>query len=184
MTSSGNQTITESVWRYFSSVWSGLSSMSRSFRTSLPYLLNVRSGDLKKEVTEQYPDPISSRGADELPSKSRGLLTNDIEVCTGCKECELVCPVQCITVETEPSANPNKVWVSVFDIDHSRCVFCGLCVESCEPVSLTHSRKFEGSSTALTGLVASYGRGRITPEQRTKWAKIRRLKEREGEDEE
>ena len=176
-------TIAESISGYFSSIWDGLRSMGRSFSTALPYLINVRSGELKKEVTEQYPDPISSRGADELPAKSRGLLQNDIQVCTGCKACEVACPVQCISVETEPSANPNKLWVSIFDIDFSRCVFCGLCVDVCEPGSLTHSRRFEGSALTSEGLISSFGKGRITPEQRAKWTKQRKQKEFELEEE-
>lgn len=155
--------------------------MLRSLYTALPYLMNVRSGDLKKEVTEQYPDPVSSRIAEELPARSRGLLSNDIDRCTGCKECEIVCPVDCITIETEPGPNLNKIWVSVFDIDLSRCIFCGLCVEVCQPTSLTHTRKYESSVYDLPDLVASFGRGRVTPEQQRKWAELRRAKEEESD---
>jgi len=172
-------TFSSTFMNYVKAVWRGFRSLSESFATALPYLLNVKSGDLKKEVTEQYPDPVSSRDADELPPRTRGLLFNDIERCTGCRECTAVCPVQCITVETEPSASPNKVWVSVFDIDFSRCIFCGLCVEACSPQSLVHTRNYERSVTKPSELVASFGRGRITPEQRTKWAKIRQAKESE-----
>jgi formate hydrogenlyase subunit 6/NADH:ubiquinone oxidoreductase subunit I len=68
----------------------------------------------------------------------------------------------------------------VFDIDFSRCIFCGLCVEACQPNSLVHTRNFERAVENPSDLIASFGRGRITPEQRAKWAKIRRLKE-EGE---
>lgn len=169
-----------SIAAYFKGVAGGISSTVRALRTALPYLFNVRSGDLKKEVTEQYPDPVSSRIAEELPARSRGLLYNDIEKCTGCRDCTKICPVQCITVETEPSANPTKVWVAVFDIDFARCTFCGLCVEVCQPQSLVHTRKFESSVYSLSGLVASFGRGRVTPEQRKKWAKARQLNS--GED--
>lgn len=174
-------TFSRTILGYLKGVWSGCRSLGGSFRTALPYLLNVKSGDLKKEVTEQYPDPVSSRGADELPPRTRGLLYNDIGRCLGCKECEKVCPVDCITVETEPGVNPNKLWVSVFDIDLSRCVFCGICVDACSPNSLVHTRGFERSVQNPSDLVASFGLGRITPEQRMKWAKIRHLKE-EGEE--
>ncbi len=172
-------TVSASIAAYFKNVWRGIRSLGGSFVTALPYLLNVKSGDLKKEVTEQYPDPVSSRIADELPPRTRGFLVNDIDRCTGCRECEEVCPVRCISVETEVGLNPSKVWVSVWDIDHSRCVFCGLCVEACQPGSLSHTKEYEKSVNTPGELVASFGRGRVTPEQRAKWAKIREAKESE-----
>lgn len=175
MTSSVFSTIGE----YIKNVFRGVQSILRSSFTALPYLMNVNSGDLRKEVTEQYPDPVSSRTSDDLPPRSRGLLYNDIERCTGCRECEVVCPTSCISVETELGADVSKVWVSVFDIDFSRCIFCGLCVESCQPQSLIHTRQYEGSVYELPDLVRSFGRGRVTPEQRAKWAVLRQAKEEE-----
>jgi formate hydrogenlyase subunit 6/NADH:ubiquinone oxidoreductase subunit I len=173
MTSSVFSTIAE----YFKNLFQGIRSVMRSSMTALPYLLNVNSGDLRKEVTEQYPDPVSSRTADDLPPRSRGLLYNDIERCTGCRECEKVCPVDCITIETELGADSSKTWVSVFDIDFARCIFCGLCVEACAPASLVHTKQYEGAVYSLPDLVASFGRGRVTPEQRSKWALARQAKE-------
>ena len=58
-------------------------------------------------------------------------------------------------------------------------MFCGLCVEACQPQSLVHTRQFEGAVYALPDLVASFGRGRITPEQRAKWAALKQLRDRE-----
>jgi formate hydrogenlyase subunit 6/NADH:ubiquinone oxidoreductase subunit I len=164
---------------YFRGVYRGLRSIWGSCATALPYLMSVNAGELRKEVTEQYPDPISSRTADDLPPRSRGLLFNDIDRCTGCKECEQICPVRCITVDTELGADASKVWVSVFDIDFARCVFCGLCVEACAPASLVHTRQYEGAVYSMRDLVASFGRGRVTPEQRAKWALSRQAREAE-----
>jgi formate hydrogenlyase subunit 6/NADH:ubiquinone oxidoreductase subunit I len=158
---------------YFQEVWRGIRSVSGSCMTALPYLLNIRSGELRKEVTEQYPDPVSSRTEDDLPPRARGFLHNDIEKCTGCRECEKVCPVQCITVENELGADETKTWVAVYDIDFARCTFCGLCVESCHPASLTHTKRFEGAVYSPSEMVASFGRGRVTSEQRAKWAALR-----------
>ncbi|MCM2278026.1 MAG: 4Fe-4S binding protein [Oligoflexia bacterium] len=156
------------VYLRFRSIWGSL-------LTALPYLWGA--GELRKEVTEQYPDPISSRTADDLPARSRGLLFNDIQRCTGCKECEKICPVQCIRVDTEAGSDPTKLWVARFDIDFSKCVFCGLCVESCHPQSLMHSRQYEGAVYELKDLVASFGRGYVTAEQRMKWAALRKQAE-------
>lgn len=164
---------------YFKDLFHGIRSVLGSCLTVLPYLFSGRSGDLRKEVTEQYPDPVSSRSADDLPARTRGLLFNDIEKCTGCGECVEVCPVKCITLENELGADETKTWVAVFDIDFARCMFCGLCVESCQPASLVHSRQYEGAVYVLPDLVASFGRGRVTAEQRDKWAVLRQQKEAE-----
>lgn len=146
---------------------------------TLPYLFVA--GENHKEVTEQYPDPISSRTPDDLPPRTRGLLYNDISRCTGCKECEIACPTACITVETEPGATPNKLWVATFDIDFAKCIFCGLCVEACAPQSLVHTRQYEGAVYAKADMRAAFGRGHVTPEQRAKWALIRNPEANETE---
>ncbi len=157
-----------------------LLSVFRSCLTTIPYLF--RWGEFRREVTEQYPDPISSRTPEDLPPRSRGLLYNDIDRCTGCRECEKQCPVRCIRIETEPGADAAKKWVSVFDIDFARCMFCGICQEVCEPQSLVHTRQYEGAAYALSDLVASFGRGQVTQEQRSKWAAMRRLADSEEEE--
>lgn len=165
----------KTVHTYFLERVLSVRSTCGSFMTALPYLFGV--GDHRKEVTEQYPDPISSKTADDLPPRSRGLLFNDIDRCTGCRECELVCPTDCIKVEVERGTGIGKDWVSVFDIDFSRCVFCGLCVEVCHPASLVHTKQYESASFAVEEMVSSFGRGLITPAQKMKWAEMRRQNE-------
>lgn len=162
-----------SIRDYFRGVGHGIRTVFSSIRTSLPYLFNPQSRDQTKEVTEQYPDPVSSRTPDDLPPRTRGLLFNDIEKCTGCRECEVVCPVKCIHVETELAADPGKAWVAVFDIDIGKCVSCGLCVEVCQPGSLVHTRRYEAAVYEKSEFIAGFGRGHVTPEQRVKWAELR-----------
>lgn len=154
-----NSSVFSTLADWFGNVYRGVRSIFGSLLTALPYLLNVRSGELRKEVTEQYPDPVSSRTPDDLPPRSRGLLFNDIERCTGCRECEWVCPVKCIKVESVAKSVESKVWVSVFDIDFAKCIFCGLCVESCQPASLVHTRQFEGAVYDPSDLTTHFGRG-------------------------
>ena len=166
-----SSSIFESIKKYFKEVLWGARSIFGSCMTVAPYLF--RWGELRKEVTEGYPDPVSSKTADDLPARSRGLLFNDIDRCTGCGECVQICPSQCISLEIEPGAEPSKQWVSVYDIDFSKCVFCGLCVESCEPASLFHTKQYEGAAYQISDLIASFGRGELSQEQRERWALLR-----------
>ncbi len=156
---------------YLWGVFQGARSLGQACWVAVPYIF--RWGELKREVTDGYPDPVSSRTADDLPQRSRGFLFNEIDRCTGCRECERVCPTHCISIEEEPGADVSKTWISVFDIDFARCMFCGLCVEICQPASLNHTKQYEGAAFQLPDLVASFGRGVVTEEQRKKWAVMR-----------
>jgi formate hydrogenlyase subunit 6/NADH:ubiquinone oxidoreductase subunit I len=171
--------IFSTVLQYVRDVFQGVHSVWTSCMTSIPYLFNFSAGEYRKEVTEQYPDPISSKTVDDLPPRSRGLLFNDIDRCTGCRECEQTCPTQCIDVETEVGSDDSKVWVAVFDIDFSKCTFCGLCAEVCQPTSLVHTKQYEGAVYKLTDMIARFGRGFVTQEQREKWTLMRQAAERD-----
>lgn len=142
-----------------------------SLKVIIPYFLGL--GAHRKVVTEEYPDPVSSRTEVDLPMKTRGILVNEIDLCTGCGSCVEICPARCIRMETEASPDPEKKWVSVFEIDFTRCVLCGLCTEVCEPDSLKHTKKFIPSSTQLKKFTVDYGRGPISPEQREKWQRMK-----------
>lgn len=148
-----------------------LSSFFRSTGVIFPYFFGI--GAHRKVITEEYPDPVSSRTETDLPSKTRGQLFNDMSLCTGCGSCAEICPAQCIELEAEKSPDPDKKWVSKFNIDHSKCLFCGLCVSVCEPKSLVHTKTFVPSSGNLSSFVKKYGKGEISPDQKEKWKKMK-----------
>jgi len=162
------------VRRQLHNLLNGTRSIIKTAWTVFPYLIGW--GDLRKGVTEIYPDPTSANTEDDLPPRFRGLLYNDAELCTGCKECVSICPVQCIQVGVELGPNPRKKWISDFTIDFGKCIFCGFCVDVCEPESLIHTRKFEGAVLAREDLIIQYGKGEVSAEQKKKWI---RLKEEE-----
>ena len=173
------ESIFSTVIYYLGNVQRGCRSVIGTAFTVFPYLFGM--GNHMKEVTEQYPDPVSSRTEDDLPPKTRGLLFNDINRCTGCQMCEKICPVQCIKVEVETMPDVTKKWVGVFDIDFGKCIFCGLCVESCQPASLVHTKKYERAVFDVGELVVSFGRGRVSPELKKKWSSMRAGEDFSGE---
>ncbi len=154
---------------------SGLKSMGSSLRVTLPYMLGW--SEQNKVVTEEYPDRVSARMPEDLPTRYRGLLRNDIEKCGGCRVCSQICPVDCIRIEAEPGPEKGKSWVAVFDIDHARCMFCGLCADACPTGSLTHTREYEGAVHRLEDMITSYGRGWATPAMKERWSQEQTTKE-------
>ncbi|MBC7387290.1 MAG: 4Fe-4S binding protein [Cryobacterium sp.] len=143
----------------FAILFDGTRSFIRALSASLPYLFNMNPNTLRKEVTEQYPDPVSSRTVDDLPPRTKGLIQNDIDQCIGCRECAKSCPVDCFTIESERLLDTQKEWVSLFDIDHSKCISCSLCVEVCPTSSLSNSKRYEFAAYDRKEMVESFGKG-------------------------
>lgn len=137
----------------------------------------------KKPITVQYPFQIRDyaprfRGAvGFLPHPKTG-----DEKCVGCGLCAQVCPIKCISMgvieddsEGEatdhsdewhpfehyylPFQDPEKAEANgkkfrfFYDINESRCLFCGLCVEACPVEALTMSHVYEMATDSRADLV-------------------------------
>jgi NADPH-dependent glutamate synthase beta subunit-like oxidoreductase len=63
------------------------------------------------------------------------------EVCVGCTFCARTCPDMCITVERVDT--PGERCVTRYDLDLTKCCFCGLCAEQCPTNALTHTGQYE-----------------------------------------
>lgn len=67
-------------------------------------------------VTHQYPyehDFERKQNVREIPKGYRGQLYNRIEDCIGCKKCELICPVDCITITGTKLPKGEDLWNSM-----------------------------------------------------------------------
>ncbi len=65
----------------------------------------------------------------------------DSEVCVGCTFCARTCPDYAIQVERID--DPGERCVTRYDMDLTKCCFCGLCAEQCPTGALRHTGQYE-----------------------------------------
>src|SRR3970040_2097633 len=95
-----------------------------------------------RKVTVQYPEEKTP-----LSPRFRGLhalrrYANGEERCIACKLREAVCPALAITIESEAGADGTRR-TTRYDIDMTKCIFCGFCEEACPVDSIVETRVFE-----------------------------------------
>jgi NADH-quinone oxidoreductase subunit I len=106
--------------------------MSVKGRKSLPGLGIVRSVAVsarhifERKQTVSYPDQAAAVGY-----RFRGRHIFHQDVCIGCTQCERVCPVIAIKMETHKDPTSRKVVTDRFALDLGICYYCGLCEEVC-----------------------------------------------------
>ena len=120
-------------------------------------LLSTFNG-LRKPVTAQYP-------TQHLPIQLRYMgfpaLTWDRQVgepfCTGCMVCIRNCPTQCMSatmmdnpLQKNGKSSRRKI-VDEFEINLSRCILCGICVEVCNFDAIVMSHEHELSTYERNG---------------------------------
>jgi NADH-quinone oxidoreductase subunit I len=81
-----------------------------------------------------------------------------MEKCVACFLCAAACPARCIYIEAEENTDRERIsggerYASVYNIDYSRCIFCGYCVEACPTDAITHGHGFELASYSTSTLV-------------------------------
>jgi NADH-quinone oxidoreductase subunit I len=112
--------------------------------------------------TVEYPEQKLS-----LPPGTRGWLFNDTDDCIACKQCAVVCPVDCIYIETERRASgedapktsngtPIRLKLTRYAIDEALCCFCGYCTQACPTDSIYHTDDYEFSRYHLTEMTFDY----------------------------
>jgi len=152
---------------YISNVWAGIGTTLVGMKITLKHLFG-------KKVTRQYPDKFHPVRDGQAPDFLRNRLFVDMNLCIGCMICQRNCPVNCISIETikavkdDPEAvRPNgekiSLWVSKFDIDFAKCMFCNLCTEECPTNAIYMTKEFEYTSYNRNELL--YHFSVMTPEQ-------------------
>jgi len=120
---------------YFTEIWQGIVSILIGMKVTFSHLF-------KPTITVQYPHETL-----DMNVRTRARLVNYEDECSVCQACVRVCPVNIITVTgiradkdedlgLLATGKPKKMHLTEFDIDFSKCLYCGLCVESCEGLSL------------------------------------------------
>jgi NADH-quinone oxidoreductase subunit I len=113
---------------------------------------------LNPAITEDYPDAPPNfqeryRGVHVLQRDENGL-----EKCVACFLCSAACPANCIYIEAAENVDRARIsggerYATVYNIDYSRCIFCGYCVEACPTDAITHGHGFEIASYNTSTLV-------------------------------
>ena len=113
---------------------------------------------LSPTVTEDYPDAPPRfqeryRGVHVLQRDENGL-----EKCVACFLCAAACPANCIYIEAAENTDEVRIsggerYAKVYNIDYSRCIFCGYCEEACPTYAIQMTNDFEMSDYDRTKLV-------------------------------
>ena len=168
--------------QYFSDIINAVKTFLVGMKMTLKHYNN------KEELvaTLQYPHekwPIPERNIGFENSEYnliRSRLHVDIDDCIGCLQCERVCPVDCIKIETvkkpkkietdfdfgiTSNDTAKKMLVSRFSIDMSECMYCNLCAYPCPeeciymvggPNAEKHEIDYEFSKYEREGLIYEF----------------------------
>nr|HNH89360.1 NADH-quinone oxidoreductase subunit NuoI [Thiobacillaceae bacterium] len=83
-----------------------------------------------RKITVQFPEEKTPQSPRFRGLHAQRRYPNGEERCIACKLCEAVCPAMAIKIESEQRADGTRR-TTVYDIDLTKCIFCGFCEEAC-----------------------------------------------------
>lgn len=137
------------VRKYFKNIYQLFYSILEGMAVTLSYLF-------RRPMTIQYPYKLDKPMDEIIPDRFRGILGVDLRYCIACLLCQTTCPIACIAIDVERNPETKERFITRFDIDISKCMFCGLCVEVCSTGTLHHSKIFNGTSRHVENLVLEF----------------------------
>ncbi len=163
-----------SLKQYFANIREAVTSVSKGM--GITFRAFLKSNGMRKQlgsvdygagpVTVSYPEV-----KDDIPLNSRNRLFNHVEGCIACNQCAVICPVECITIDSrkktadenldertpaEFGSKPKKLKLLRYEIDEALCCFCGLCTEVCPTECIVHTPEFEYSKYDRDKLTYDY----------------------------
>ncbi len=137
------------VFQYFKNIYLLVVSILEGMAVTMSYLF-------RRPITIQYPYKMEESIDTLLPQQFRGILEVDLPYCIACLRCSNTCPIDCIAIDLEKNAETKERFITRFDIDISKCMFCGLCVEKCSTGAIHHTKIFNGISHYIENLVLEF----------------------------
>lgn len=132
---------------YFKNIYEAVTTTLEGMKITLIHFL------FRRPITIQYPD-VNVEAM--LPDRFRGKLQVNLTNCIGCLNCSINCPISCIKIDIIRKEEEKARYITKFDIDMSKCMWCGLCVESCPENIIYFTKKFEGSTRNIEDLVLHF----------------------------
>ena len=93
-----------------------------------------------ERVTDFRPVEMGLTRQEALAEATR-CLRCESEVCVGCTFCARTCPD--LALQVERVDEPGARCLTRYDLDLTKCCFCGLCAEQCPTGALTHTGQYE-----------------------------------------
>ncbi len=105
-----------------------------------------------KPITVRYPEekrPPAKRwrGIEYFQNDEQGRTK-----CVACGLCMIVCPSQCIYIETAEDEDGRR-YPLTYELDAARCVYCGFCEEACPVNAIFMGKTYEWTEERRDPLV-------------------------------
>src|SRR4026207_38079 len=151
----------------------GLGGLQRASGAALRGLAATFGRVVEGPVTIQYPEektPVYPRFRGR--HKLHKFEDTDLEKCVGCSLCAAAGPAACARVRAAENTPEHRVsagerYAEVYEINMTRCIFCGYCEVACPFDAITMGHDYELSDYHRSDLIFTKGMLLSEPLERT-----------------